>query len=100
MSEDLMDQTGGNHQEENVTFSEAQKIKLRQLMNEGMTVLHEIDTLTEGLNETIKAIAEEISVKPGILKKAIKIAHKAEFGQTQRDHSVLETILEATGKTL
>jgi DNA-binding MarR family transcriptional regulator len=65
-----------------------------------MTVLHEVDTLNEGLNETIKAIAEELNIKPSILKKAVKIAHKAEFGQTQRDHSVLETILEAAGKTL
>jgi hypothetical protein len=96
---DAMD-VQGNYQEENVTFSGDQKIKLKQLMQEGMQVLHEIDTLTEGLNDTIRAIAEECNIKPGILKKAVKIAHKAEFGQTQRDHSVLETILEATGKTL
>lgn len=99
MSDDLMNQSG-SYQEENVTFSGDQKIKLKQIMQEGMTVLHEIDTLTEGLNETVKAISEELNIKPSILKKAIKIAHKAEFGQTQRDHSVLETILEATGKTL
>jgi DNA-binding MarR family transcriptional regulator len=96
---DAMD-VQGNYQEENVTFSGDQKIKLKQLMQEGMTVLHEIDTLTEGLNDTVKSIAEELNIKPSILKRAIKIAHKAEFGQTQRDHSVLETILEATGKTL
>ena len=96
---DAMD-VQGNYQEENVIFSEAQKIKLRQLMQEGMGVLHEIDTLKDGLSETVKAIAEELNIKPAILSKAIKIAHKAEFGQTQRDHSVLETILEATGKTL
>lgn len=99
MSDDAMD-VSGNYQEENVVFSGDQKIKLKQLMQEGMQVLHEIDTLTEGLNDTIKAIAEECNIKPSILKKAVKIAHKAEFGQTQRDHSVLETILEATGKTL
>ena len=99
MSNDAMD-VSGNYQEENVTFSGDQKIKIKQLIQEGMTVLHEVDTLNEGLNETIKAIAEELNIKPGILKKAVKIAHKAEFGQTQRDHSVLETILEAAGKTL
>ena len=99
MSNDAMD-VSGNYQEENVVFSGDQKIKLNQIMKEGMQVLHEIDTLTEGLNDTVKAIAEELNIKPSILKKAIKIAHKAEFGQTQRDHSVLETILEATGKTL
>ena len=99
MSNDAMD-VSGNYQEENVTFSGDQKIKLNQVMKEGMQILHEVDTLTEGLNDTIKAVAEELNIKPAILKKAIKIAHKAQFGQTQRDHSVLETILEATGKTL
>jgi hypothetical protein len=99
MSNDAMD-VSGNYQEENVTFSGDQKIKLKQLMKEGMSVLHEIDTLTEGLNDTIKAIAEECNIKPSILKKAVKIAHKAEFGQAQRDHSVLEQILEDTGFTL
>jgi len=99
MSNDAMDVTG-IYQEENVIFSGDQKIKIKQLINEGMQVLHEVDTLNEGLNDTIKAVAEELNIKPGILKKAVKIAHKAEFGQTQRDHSVLETILEAAGKTL
>jgi len=48
----------------------------------------------------VKAIATELNIKPAILSKAIKIAHKAEFGQTQRDYDLLETILEAAGKTL
>jgi DNA-binding MarR family transcriptional regulator len=99
MSDDAMNQHG-NYQEENVTFSGDQKIKLVQIINEGGQVLREIDTLNEGLNDTVKAIAEELNIKPGILKKAIKIAHKAEFGQTQRDHDLLTTILETTGKTL
>jgi len=53
-----------------------------------------------GLNDTIKAIAEELEVKPAILKKAIKLAHKAEFGKEKQDHETLETILETVGKTL
>lgn len=97
--DDAMD-VQGNYKEENVIFSGDQKIKIKQLINEGMVVLHEIDTLKDGLSETVKAIAEDLGIKPAILSKAIKIAHKAEFGQTQRDHSVLETILEAAGKTL
>jgi DNA-binding MarR family transcriptional regulator len=99
MSDDAMDQSG-RYQEENVTFNGDQKIKLIQIINEGGQVLREIDTLNEGLTDTVKAVAEELNIKPGILKKAIKIAHKAEFGQTQRDHDLLTTILETTGKTL
>ena len=81
-------------------FSGDQKIKLTQIINEGMTVMHELDTLQGGPNDTIKAIAEELEVKPAILKKAIKLAHKAEFGKEKQDHETLETILETVGKTL
>ena len=81
-------------------FSAEQRTKLTQLINEGMQVLHEVETLNGGLSDTIKAVAEELEIKPNILKKAIRLAHKAEFGREQQDHALLETILTAVGKTL
>jgi uncharacterized membrane protein YgcG len=85
---------------DNKTFNGDAKIKLTQIINEGMAVMHEIDTLQGGLTDTIKAIAEELEIKPAVLKKAIKVAHKAEFGKAKQDHELLETILETVGKTL
>lgn len=82
------------------TFNSEQRAKLTQIINEGMTVLHEIETLNGGLSDTIKAIAEELEIKPNILKKAIRLAHKAEFGKEQADHALLENILTTVGKTL
>lgn len=82
------------------TFNGDQKIKLTQLINEGMAVMHEIDTLNGGLTDTIKAIAEELEVKPSILKKAIKVAHKASLTQSNQEHEQLNTILETVGKTI
>ena len=82
------------------SFTGEQKIKLTQIINEGMQVMHEIDTLQGGLTDTIKAIAEELEIKPAVLKKAIRVAHKAEFGKTKQDQELLETILETVGKTL
>jgi uncharacterized membrane protein YgcG len=76
-------------------FSGSEQIKLTQVINEGMQVMMEIETLTGGLNDTVKAIAEEMDIKPNILKKAIKLAHKSEFGREQQDHELLETILTA-----
>ena len=84
----------------NRTFNGEAKIKLTQLINEGMTVLHEIDTLNGGLSDTVKAVAEELEIKASTLKKSIKIAHKASLGQTNKDHDELNTILETVGKTL
>lgn len=85
---------------DNKSFNGEQKIKLTQIINEGMAVMHEIDTLQGGLTDTIKAIAEELEIKPAVLKKAIRVAHKSEFGKTKQDQELLETILETVGKTL
>ena len=82
------------------TFSSEQKAKLTAIINEGMQVMHEVETLNAGLSDTVKAIAEEMEIKPNILKKAIRLAHKAEFGKEQQDHELLETILTTVGKTL
>ena len=81
-------------------FSAEQKAKLNQIINEGMAVLTEIEDLNAGLNDTVKAIAEELEVKPAILKKAIKIAQKSKLGETNDDHETLNDILETVGKTL
>ena len=81
-------------------FTADQTKKLEQIISEGMQVTMEIETLTGGLNDTIKAVAEELEIKPGILKKAIKLAHKSEFGREQQDHELLEQILTLVGRTL
>jgi len=99
MSQDAMDQHG-HYQEENVSFNGEQKIKLTHIINEGMHVMHEVDTLNEGLNDTIKAVAEELNIKSSVLKKAIKTAHKASLTQSKKEQALLETILETVGKTL
>ena len=41
-----------------------------------------------------------MELKPGILMKAIKIAHKAKFTDERDNFDELETILESVGKTL
>jgi len=81
-------------------FSAEGKAKLTQLMNEGISVMTEVQTLHEGLNETIKAVAEELEIKPALLKKAIRIAQKSKFTDTNRDHEELTNILETVGRTL
>ena len=82
------------------TFNNEAKIKLTQLINEGMSVLQEVETLNEGLSDTVKAIAEELEIKPSILKKAIRVAYKSKLADTNKENEDLNTILETVGKTL
>ena len=69
-----------------------------QIINEGMTVLQEVEDLNAGLAETVKAISEEMEIKPSVLKKAIRTAHKGNFGEITSDQELLETILVTVGK--
>ena len=82
------------------SFTGESKIKLSQIINEGIQVMAEVESLNAGLSETIKAVAEELEIKPAILKKAIKIASKSKLIETNRDHDDLNTILETVGRTL
>lgn len=73
--------------------------RLKKLVNEGCIVMQEIDDLNEGLNDTIKALAEEIDVKPSQLKKAIRIAHKNSLQEERDKFEEIEDILDVVGKS-
>lgn len=81
-------------------FSAEQKARLTQVINEGCQTLHEVDSLNEGLSDLIKAVAEEMEIKPSILKKAIRLAHKAALTKANQDHEELNQILETVGRTI
>ena len=79
-------------------FNQDEKLKLTQIINEGMTVMQEVEDLTAGLNETVKAISEEMEIKPAVLKKAIRTAHRGNFSEVSTDQDLLETILATVGR--
>ena len=79
-------------------ITQEQKLKLIQIVNEGTAIMQEIEDLNEGLSDTIKAIAEEMEIKPAILKKAIKTAQKGTFQDQYADFDTLETILDTVGR--
>jgi hypothetical protein len=45
------------------TYGVEEKAKLERLVNEGVTVLQEIEDLNAGLKDTVKAVAEELHKK-------------------------------------
>ena len=77
-------------------FNPEEKAKLKQLISESSTVMTEVETLNEGLNDTIKHIAEEMELKPSLLKRAIKMAQKRDFDRVRDDLDVIESILNST----
>jgi hypothetical protein len=77
-------------------YGPEEKAKLERLITEGSNVLREVEDLNEGLKETVKAVAEELQIKPSIINKAIKIAHKGDFKEHDEDWKEVEAILDIT----
>jgi hypothetical protein len=77
-------------------YGPEEKAKLERLINEGSNVIREIEDLQEGLKETVKAVAEELQIKPSIINKAIKIAHKDNWKSHEEEWDEIEMILGVT----
>lgn len=78
-------------------YGSEEKAKLERLIREGVTVQQEIEDLQGGLKETIKAVAEELNVKPSLINKAIRVAKNRDWGRHQDEFEDLETIVAITG---
>jgi hypothetical protein len=80
------------------TYGAEEKAKLERLVNEGVTVLQEIEDLQEGLKDTIKSVAEELDIKPSLINKAIKIAQRGDWDKVASEFDDLETLVVTVGK--
>jgi hypothetical protein len=79
-------------------YGPEEKAKLERLINEGQNILREDEDLKEGLRETVKAVAEELEVKPSVINKAITIAHKDNWKEHEQAWNDIEMILGVTGR--
>ena len=79
------------------TYGQEEKAKLERLVKEGVTVLQKIEDLNAGLKDTVKAVAEELNVKPSLINKAIKVAMKRDWDKHQDEFEDLETIVATVG---
>jgi hypothetical protein len=85
------------------SLSTADKIRLKQLIDEGVQASIDIQVMKDGLNETIEAIAEEMEIKKSTLNKAIKIAFKNSqnkdiLNENREELDEVEQILMVAGK--
>jgi len=79
-------------------FGAEERAKLVQIVNEGVQVLQEVQDLQEGLKDTVKAVAEELDIKPALINKAMRIAQKGEWHKVNDEFEDLENIMVTTGK--
>lgn len=84
-------------------LSSADKERLKELVNQGVQVLSDVESLKEGLKETIEAISEEMEIKKTVLKKAIQVAYKNSqnknnLTESREELDEVEQILMAAGR--
>jgi len=71
--------------------------RLKQLVADGVQVLQECEDLKQGLSETVKAIAEELEVKPAQLNRLIKAVQKGTMNDQREAFDELEELYKAGG---
>lgn len=76
----------------------AEITRLKDLIYDGVKTKEEIESLTEGMNDTVKAIAEELQIPAKLLKRAITVAHKGNYAEHEEELKDLEQILEKVGR--
>lgn len=77
-----------------------QRRKLDSLISEGIRINEEIKLKRDGLNEAIKALAEEFDVTPKLLRRVIKIASKMNLNEEREEFDAVEELLVQTGRSL
>jgi hypothetical protein len=78
-------------------YGQEEKAKLERLVKEAVSVLQEVEDLQGGLKDTIKAVAEELNIKPSLINKAIKVAQKRDWSRVQDEYEDLETLVTTVG---
>jgi hypothetical protein len=71
--------------------------RLKQLVKDGVQVLQECEDLKEGLNDTVKSVAEELEVKPALIKRLISDVQKNKMNDRREDNETLEELYKAAG---
>ena len=79
-------------------FTPDETAKITQVINDGIKVKQEVKDLSEGLRDTVKAVAEEMEIKPANLNKAINMAFKESISAEREDFEDVEHLLAVAKK--
>jgi transposase-like protein len=83
---------------ENRAWSAEEKARIASVIEEGSTVLADIDALKEGLKDTVSSIAEDYEIPKRVLNKAIRSYYKQSIIEDRQQVSSVEEILNVAGK--
>ena len=82
--------------ESNLTPEDAKKLK--RVIDEGVKLTQEVKDLKDGFRDTVKAVAEELNLKPKQVNKAIRLAFSASLEEEKESMNDVEEILALVGR--
>ena len=74
-----------------------QKAKLKNVIEQGIIVLQDVQDMREGLKDTVDKVAEELEIKPAIVNRAIRVAFKRNLSDQKNEMSDVEDVLVTAG---
>jgi hypothetical protein len=80
------------------TLNTEEQAKIKHVIESGIKVKQEVKDLSDGLRDTVKAVAEELEIKPALLSKAIAVAFKESLAAEKHDIEELEELLAIAKK--
>jgi len=80
------------------TLNTEEQAKIKHVIESGIKVKQEVKDLSDGLRDTVKAVAEELEIKPALLSKAISVAFKESLAAEKHDIEELEELLTVAKK--
>lgn len=80
------------------TLSQEDTKKLKRVIDEGLKITQEVADLKDGFKDVVKAVAEELQLKPADINKAIRVAFKATLEAEKEGVNTVEEILAAVGR--
>lgn len=85
------------------SLSSADKVRLKNLIDEGIQTMTDIATMREGLKETVDSIAEELEIEKRVLNKALQVAFKSsqnkdKLKENREELDEVEQVLMAAGR--
>jgi hypothetical protein len=82
----------------NNTLTPEDTKKLKRVIDEGLKLTQDVKDMKEGFKDVVKAVAEELQLKPQIINRAIAAAFKASLEEDKEAMNEVEEILAAVGR--
>jgi hypothetical protein len=82
----------------NRTLTQDEQNKLKRLVDEGVKNALHIKDLRDSFRDTVKAVAEELEIKPKVINRAIRASLNSSLEAEKEELESVEEVLVVSGR--